>query len=113
MIRTRTSKHNISSITNKGKLASLDMLFLDYKHDLDIYINLIISNELPLKSNLSSALLPNYNIIHSKYKREIYKQASAIVRSEIQLATKRRLSKYKQLYRYLLIKNSLNLILKI
>lgn len=53
----RCSKHSINE-TNQGKLAYLDNLFIDYKHDLEIYIGYIIDEVLPLKTNLSSKLLP-------------------------------------------------------
>lgn len=96
----RTSKHNISNITNQGKLNNLDQLFVDYKHDLLIYINYIIDGVLPLKINISSALLPTESIKHSKYKREIYKQASSIIRSQIDKAKKKRFDKYKSVYAY-------------
>jgi IS605 OrfB family transposase len=96
----RTSKHNISNNTNQGKLTYLDNLFVDYKHDLEIYIKYIIDGYLPLKINLSSKLLPYENILHSKYKREIYKQASQIIRSQLDRVNKKRYNKYKQLYTY-------------
>ena len=96
----RTSKHNISINTNQGKLIYLDKLFVDYKHDLEIYINYIIDGILPLKINLSSKDLISENIKHSRYKQLLYKQASEIIRSQLDLSTKRRYNKYKQLYAY-------------
>ena len=103
----RTSKHNVSTKTNLNKLNYLDMLFNDYKHDLEIYINYIINGTLPLKINLSSKDLPSEIIKHSKYKREIYKQASSIIRSQIDKAKTKRYNKYKQLYIYCITNNKL------
>ena len=96
----RTSKHNISNITNQRKLVFLDLLFNDFKVDLNEYIKLILNEELLLKTNLSSALLPEGIIKHSKYKREIYKQASCIIRSQLKQATQRRFRIYKTVYAY-------------
>lgn len=96
----RTSRHIIPSNTNRGKLAFLDSLFADYKHDLEIYIDYIINDKLPIKTNLSSALLPAENIKHSRYKQIIYKQASEIIRSQLDKASKKRYSNYKRIYRY-------------
>jgi IS605 OrfB family transposase len=96
----RVSKHKISQIANKGKLVWLDQLFIDYRHDLEIYINYIIDGVLPLKTQLSSKLLPIERIKHSHYRREIYAHASSIIRSQIKQATKRRYEVYKKCYKY-------------
>ena len=96
----KSSKHNISNITNQAKLDSLDNLFIDYKHDLNIYIGYIIKGTLPLKNNLSSKLLPQKNIKHSRYKQIIYKHASEIIRSQIKRAKQKRFNKYKKIYKY-------------
>jgi IS605 OrfB family transposase len=103
----RISKHIISTNTNLNKLNFLDKLFNDYKHDLEVYINYIIEGALPLKINLSSKDLPCETIKHSKYKREIYKQASSIIRSQLDKAKAKRFNKYKQLYTYFISKNKL------
>jgi IS605 OrfB family transposase len=87
---------------NEGKQASLDSLFIDYKHDLEIYINYIIDGILPLKPNLSSSLLPTERISHSRYKQLIYKQASEIIRSQIDKAKKKRFNNYKKIYSYMM-----------
>jgi IS605 OrfB family transposase len=97
----RTSKHIISN-ANQGKLASLDQVFIDYKHDLEIYINYIIEGILPLKPNLSSKLLPTEVIKHSRYKQIIYKQASEIIRSQLDKSKKKRYSSYKKIYTYMM-----------
>lgn len=97
----RSSKHNISEYSNQGKLEYLDQLFYDYKNDLEIYIDKILSGELPLRINLSSKDIPSETIVHSKYKREIYKQASSIIRSQIDKANKRRYNNYKFIYSYM------------
>ena len=97
----RSVKYSLSN-SNPIKLASLDILFVEYKNDLNIYINYIIDGVLPLKPLLSSALLPNELIRQSQYKQVIYKQASETVRSQIDRAKRRRYSKYKQVYNYFL-----------
>lgn len=96
----RVSKHNIGIDANKAKLNKLDLLFIDFKLDVQYYINLIITLNLPLKINLSSKLLPTNILKHSKYKREAYKKASEIIRSQIKKSNKRRYYKYKQIYKY-------------
>jgi len=96
----RTSKHNITEITNQGKLDYLDKLFVDYREDLETYINYIIDGVLPLKSMMSSSLLPTEKIKHSRFKQLIYKQASEIIRSQIDKCKKRRYSSYKKAYSY-------------
>lgn len=96
----RTSKHNIHNITNKNKLNSIDKLFIDYKICLEYYIDLILTNKLPLKTNLSSKLLPAYNIKHSRYKQLIYKHASEIIRSQTKKCINKRYKKYKYVYTY-------------
>lgn len=97
----RVSKHILSN-SNQGKIHLMDSLFCDYKNDLLIYIDYIIDGILPLKVNLSSSLLPTENIKHSKYKREIYKQASSIIRSQIKKSDNKRFNKYKRIYSYYL-----------
>lgn len=96
----KTSKHNISNIANHEKLTSLNGMFTDYKLCLEHYINLIIKSELPLKKNLSSKDLPEYNIKHSRYKQLIYKHASEIIRSQIKKANSKRYYHYKKIYSY-------------
>lgn len=96
----RTSKHNITNITNQIKLNQLDLFFIDYKNDLETYINYIIDGVLPLKKMMSSSLLPTEKIKHSRYKQLIYKQASEIIRSQIDKCKKRRYSSYKKVYSY-------------
>lgn len=96
----RVSKHNITQITNQGKLDYLDQLFVDYREDLEVYINYIIDGVLPLKTMMSSKLLQSEKIIHSQYKQIIYKQASEIIRSQIDKCKKRRYTSYKKVYSY-------------
>jgi len=61
----RSSKH-ILKFSNKSKLDLLNKLYTDYKEDLNFYINEILSNNIPLKINLSSKLLPTNKIKHSQ-----------------------------------------------
>jgi IS605 OrfB family transposase len=96
----KSTKHRIIDC-NQGKLVFLDQLFVDYKSDLITYINYIIDGILPLKVNLSSKDLPTEIIKHSKYKREIYKQASSILRSQMDKANKKRYNSYKRIYSYM------------
>jgi IS605 OrfB family transposase len=96
----KSSKHIVKEC-NQNKLSYLDNLFIDYKNDLVIYINYIIDGILPLKINLSSKELPTETLKHSKYKREIYKQASSIIRSQLDRANKKRYKKYKVIYTYM------------
>ena len=96
----RVSKHNITQITNQGKLDYLDQLFIDYRENLEVYINYIIDGVLPLKTMMSSKLLQSEKITHSQYKQIIYKQASEIIRSQIDKCKKRRYSSYKKVYSY-------------
>lgn len=96
----RTSKHNISEITNCGKLSQLDKLMSDYKSHLQTYICYIIDGVLPLKVMMSSSQLPNENIEHSRYKQLIYKHASEIIRSQIENAKQKRFYHYRKAYSY-------------
>ena len=107
----KSSKHIINK-TNQSKITYLDELFNDYKKDLITYINYIIDGVLPLKINLSSKDLPNVIIIHSKYKREIYKHASGIVRGQLDKATKKRYNNYKRVYFYMMNKHPESLFCK-
>ena len=97
----KSSKHIIKNC-NQGKLASLDKLFIDYKSDLLTYMNYIIDGILPLKINLSSKDLPSETINHSRYKQLIYKQASSIIRSQLDKANKKRYNNYKKIYSYMM-----------
>lgn len=84
----RVSKHKLSDV-NQGKLSSLDSLFKLYRHNLDIYIDYIITGVLPLKMYLSSKELPTELIQHSNYKRDLYIKASEIIRSQLDKAKKK------------------------
>lgn len=95
----KSSKHIINNC-NQGKIDFLDKFFIDYKNDLITYINYIIDGSLPLKINLSSKDLPNEIIKHGRYKQLIYKQASSIIRSQKDKATKKRYNSYKRVYSY-------------
>jgi hypothetical protein len=97
----KSSKHRIIDM-NQGKVSSLDQLFCDYKKDLITYINYIIEGVLPLRTNLSSKDLPTETLSHSRYKQLIYKQASSILRSQMDRAKKKRYSVYKRVYSYMM-----------
>lgn len=45
----RTSRHSVSSTANQNKLNILEQLFIDYKYDVELYVNKIINFENFLK----------------------------------------------------------------
>lgn len=94
------SSQHILKFANKSKLNQLENLYSDYKTDLDFYIFLIVSEQLPLKNNLSSKILPNKIIAHSRWKQVLYKHASEIVRSNIKFQQNKRYTRYKRCYSY-------------
>lgn len=95
----RSSRH-ILKFSTDTKLHILERMFQDTKECVEFYIDLIIKQELPLLSNLSSKLLPDFkNIKHSRYKQLLYKHASEIIRSQISSAEGRRYNRYKYLYK--------------
>ncbi len=96
----RTSKHNLTQFSNQGKLNSLGQMFIDYKIDLEYYINLILTGVLPLQKMLSSSQLPANIIKHSWYKQILYKQASEIVRSQTKQSSEKRFYRYQKIYSY-------------
>ncbi len=76
----RSSKHILKYQTNiKNHL--LDELFDIYKAELSIYIEAMYLNELSIRQNLSSKLIPGHNIKGGQWKQLIYKHASQILRS--------------------------------
>ena len=93
----RQTKH-ILKYQTESKNNILDRLFDDYLSDLKSYIQLIVEGNLPLKQFLSSKDCPNLLISHANWKGLIYKQASAIVRSQLKRSEDRRYKRYKQLY---------------
>ena len=93
----RSSKHILKYQTN-SKNNELNQLFIDYESDLKFYINLILTQQLPLKINLSSKLLPNNIITIGRWKQVIYKQASEIIRSQLKKASNKRFNNYKKIY---------------
>jgi len=100
-IYIRTSKHSLM-LSNTGKIEMLDCIFIDYENQLRMYIQDILEEKIPLKSLLSSPLLPGYTIHHSGWKQIIYKQASEIVRSNINYTRNRTFKRYKKVYSYFL-----------
>ena len=93
----RSSKHILKYQTN-DKNNQLNQLFIDFKHDLNLCIDQILTGKLPLELKLTSKRLQFEKINHSQWKQIIYKQASEIIRSQIKKATTKRYNKYKQLY---------------
>lgn len=102
----RTSKHILKYQTN-SKTVSLEKLFNDYKLCLEYYIDLILSEKLPLNKFLSTNLLPNLIISHSNWKLMIYKNASQIVRSCLKKHNYIRFKRYKKVYQYFIKSNRL------
>lgn len=93
----KTSKH-ILKYSNQNKLDFLEQLFNDYQSDLSLYINLILSKNLPLKTNLTSKDIQANKISHSQWKQIIYKQASEIIRSNLKKTKNKCYNRYKKLY---------------
>jgi len=94
----RSSQHTLK-FSNETKLAYIDTLLADYQLALQTYINLIVSEELPLKTFLSSKQLSSVgNIKGGQWKQLCYKQASGIIRSKLTKVKKQVYKKYKRLY---------------
>jgi len=102
----RSSKHILKFQTN-SKNISIEKLFEDYKLCLESYINLILSEKLPLNKFLSSKLLPNIVISHGQWKQVVYKNASEIVRSCLRKHNDLRFKRYQKVYRYFIKSNRL------
>lgn len=94
----RTSKHSVA-FANQNKLALLDTLYVDYKDLLQTYVQMILSEQLPNRSFLSSKDLPTVNaIVHSQWKQVAYKQAAETVKSLIKKTRDKTFKRYKFLY---------------
>ncbi len=94
----RTSKH-IASAANQNKLDLLDTLYSDYKDLLQTYVKMILNEQLPQKSFLSSKDLPTVNSIsHSQWKQIAYKQATETVKSLIKKTRDKTFKRYKYIY---------------
>ena len=77
----RSSKH-ILKFANEGKQKQLSELFYTYKSVLQEYINLMWSGQLPTQKHLTCKYLPNaHGVEHSRWKQQIYKNASEIIRA--------------------------------
>ncbi len=97
----KSSKHRIDNITNESKLSELNSLFNTFSFGIVKYVDLILSNELKLTKKLSSKECPSINGVDmASYKALIYKQASDVVRSQIDKANQKRYSRYKKVYAY-------------
>lgn len=109
MILLKQSKHNIHNISNTYKLNVLDKIFMDFEELVKLYMNMVFEGKLPLKTNLSSKLLPELNdITHSKWKREAYKKASILINSDYKKSTNKRYNTYKKVYKYFIENNRQN-----
>ena len=80
-------------------------MFADYTLCLETYIQLILSEKLPLNKFLSSKDLPNIIISHGQWKQIVYKNASEIVRSCLKKHNDKRFKRYKKVYKYFISKN--------
>ena len=95
----RSSQH-ILKYSNNIKINEIENFYTSYKTNLTYYINLILTEQIPLKFNLSSKELPILNIESSRWRQNIYKQASEIVRSNIKFQLNKRYNRYKKVYTY-------------
>lgn len=96
----RSSKHILKYQTDY-KTNILDQIFDDYKSCLQYYVDLIISEQLPLKKFLSTKDLPIYsNLVKSQWRNACYKQASGIVRSNVKSHSDKRYKRYQKVYAY-------------
>lgn len=94
----RSSQH-ILKYQNKNKNVLLNKIFFDFQELVKFYIKLICTQNLPLKTNLSSKILPNCNdIIHSQWKQIAYKTASEIIRSNLKFIKNKVYKRYKKIY---------------
>jgi len=94
----RTSKHILSN-ANQTKTVLLDTLYSDYKELLQSYVKMILNEQLPQKSFLSSKDLPTINsITHSQWKQVAYKQATETVKSLVKKTRDKTFKKYKYIY---------------
>ena len=96
----KCTKH-ILKYQNKDKNNLLNQIFIDYQLCLEYYIKLICSGQLPLQKFCSSKLLPFYsNIEKSAWKNTCYKQASQIIRSNLEHIKNKTYKRYKKVYHY-------------
>lgn len=94
----RSSSH-ILKYQTQSKTLVLDKIFYDYKELVESYIWLIKTGKLPLKSKLTSKLLPDSaNIKHSQWKQIAYVNASEIVRSNLKKIANTTFKRYKKVY---------------
>jgi IS605 OrfB family transposase len=100
----RTSNH-ILKFANKHKLDILEKLYRDYQIDLQYLIDLMLLKQLPIKSLMTSPLIPENIIHHSHWKQILYKHASEIVRGTIKSTKQQVYQRYKVCYRYFKSKN--------
>lgn len=100
----RNSRH-ILKFSNCNKIKQLEQLFEDFEIDLKFYIDLILKQKLKLDKNLSSKILPINKIHHSQWRQIVYKQASEIVRSNIEYCLEKRYKRYKKCYKYFVDRN--------
>jgi putative transposase len=95
---------------NQGKHRSLGLMYNVLKDATASFVKQIIHGNLPLKTNLSSKVLPSVvgvspcgNVVTingGQYKQLIYKTASEIVRSNLDYVKGRTFKRYKKLYAY-------------
>lgn len=90
---------------NLSKINDLDRLFNDYKEDLQFYLQKLYNKQLALATNLSSKQLPINKLAHSQWRQIIYKQASQMYRSQLQLTKQRVKVLYKKIFKKAKYKN--------
>jgi IS605 OrfB family transposase len=84
--------------SNIGKLNKLNQAFDLYKHDLQLYVNAILSGELPFNQLASKPNVVGGLITQSHWKQALYKDASAIVRSNLRYTKNRVFKRYQKRY---------------
>jgi IS605 OrfB family transposase len=75
---------------------------VDYKHDVQLCVNKLVSGELPLANLHLPEFVFGGILKHSHYVRDIYSKASQIVRGEITVAENRRFECYQEIYKELI-----------
>jgi len=95
----RTVKFS-TKFTNKDKIDLYTKIFVDFKLDLQSYIEDIISGVLPFNFGglLTSKLIPNKIIKHSQYKQIIYKTAIEIIKSNLVKTKNKTFKRYSKVY---------------
>lgn len=93
----RTSKH-ILKFANQNKLGLLEYMYQDFHKCVELYIDLIVTDQLPLKKLISCTQLPDTIFINAKWKEAAYKNASEIIRTSLKYIKDKTFKRYQKLY---------------